>query len=120
MDSKNSDQTGRMPRLIRVFTGYTGLLFCHVPTHMVLLMFSLSEKMATEVALSSSWKKRSNKRKSHHGTLHIPRGKDVTDELMRSYDDNPDMMDDRDIKEMTMTLASKRKLRYSDFFFPLK
>ena len=78
----------------------------------VLLMFSsLSEKMATEVALSSSWKKRSNKRKSHHGTLHIPRGKDVTDEMIKSYDDNPDVMEDMDFKEMTMTLASKRKLR---------
>ena len=35
----------------------------------------------------------------------------MTDELMRTYDDNPDMMDDVDIKEMTMTLSSKRRLR---------
>ena len=74
--------------------------------------FFFAEKMASEVAHGSSWKKKSNKRKSYHGTLHIPRGKDVTDELMRNYDDNPDMMDDVDIKEMTMTLSSKRKLRY--------
>lgn len=68
------------------------------------------EKMASEVASGSSWKKRT-KRKSYHGTIHIPRGKDVTDELMKTYDDNPDMMDDVDIKEMNMTLSSKRKLR---------
>ena len=68
--------------------------------------------MAEEIAHSSSWKKRSSsKRKSHHASLHIPRGVDVTDELMRTYGDNPDMMDDVDIKEMTMTLSSKRRLR---------
>ena len=44
--------------------------------------------------------------------MHIPRGKDVTDEMMKSYDDNPDVMEDMDFKEMTMTLASKRKLKY--------
>ena len=39
-DSKESDQTGRMPRLIWVFAGlHSFCLFCHVAAHLVLMFF---------------------------------------------------------------------------------
>ena len=34
-DSEDSDQTGWMPRLIRVFAGHTLCWFCHVAAHII-------------------------------------------------------------------------------------
>lgn len=70
-----------------------------------------AEKMASEVAAGGSVRRRATKRKSHHGTLHIPAGKDVSEELLRAYREDSDVPDDEELKAMTVTLSAKRKLR---------
>ncbi|XP_052761311.1 transmembrane channel-like protein 5 isoform X2 [Mya arenaria] len=71
------------------------------------------EKLASEIAHGNTIKHRGSKRKSHHGTLHIPAGRDVSEELLRQYQDDPDGsgLDDDEIKAMTLRLSAKRKIR---------
>lgn len=74
-----------------------------------------SERLASEIAHgNSSIRHRSTKRKSYHGNMHIPAGRDMSEELMRQYDtDAPDAdyPDDDEIKAMTLKLSAKRKIK---------
>ena len=71
------------------------------------------EKMASEIAHGGSWKQRSGRKRSQHGTLRVPRGKDVADEVIQNCEDDPDFAEDveHDIKGMTMNLSQKRKVK---------
>jgi len=69
--------------------------------------------MANEVASGVTGRRKTTKRKSFHGTLHIPAGKDVSDEIMRAYgnESRSDGLDEEELKAMTVTLSAKRKLK---------
>lgn len=71
--------------------------------------FLFSEKMASEIANSTSTKKRASKRIS----MHFPHGMDASEELVRAFRDNPDAeeIEDDELKAMTMNMSMKRKLK---------
>ncbi|KAK3584997.1 hypothetical protein CHS0354_037370 [Potamilus streckersoni] len=69
------------------------------------------ERLASDVAQKSSFRQKSKKRKSLHGTIHIPRGKDVSKELMDQYNEDPNLMNEFDIKDTTLPLSSKMRIR---------
>lgn len=69
--------------------------------------------MASEIAHGNSIRKKGSKRKSHHGAMHFPHGRDASEEFIRAVHDDPDGGDieDDEIKAMTMNLSQKRRLR---------
>jgi hypothetical protein len=69
--------------------------------------------MASEIAHGSSIRKKSTKRKSFHANMHIPTGRDASEDFIRAVHDNPDAaeIEDDDIKAMTMNLSQKRRLK---------
>lgn len=71
------------------------------------------EKMASEIAHGGSFRRRSSKKKSFHGTLRFPKNRDAS-EFIQACHDNPDIggdIEDDDIKAMTMNLSQKRRLK---------
>lgn len=68
--------------------------------------------MANEIAhCNSTMKKRTSTGKRI--SIHIPHGKDVSEDLVRAFRDNPDAeeIEDDEIKAMTMNMSMKRKLK---------